>query len=166
MNIITLVGRLTRDPETVDTPTGKTKVQFALAVPRRFKRDETMFFNVAAWGKVGDVIAMHARKGDRIVVSGELTMRDYDGRDGQKRTWVEVDLDQFTFCGGKEDVAPPQPGQAASEPPPPPRIYSDQPAQRSGILHGTPPPPDTAYVQYNPNEFEAPPFPGDEDVPF
>jgi single-strand DNA-binding protein len=91
-NHITLVGNLTRDPEIkyVDGG-GKAVTKFALAVNRKTKGgDETMFVDIVAWDRLGEVCNQYLKKGMSALVAGRLAIRKYDDKDGNKRTAVEV----------------------------------------------------------------------------
>ncbi len=91
-NRITLVGNLTRDPEIryVDGG-GKAVTKFALAVNRKAKGgDETMFVDIVAWDRLGEICNQYLKKGMSALVEGRLAIRKYDDKDGNKRTAVEV----------------------------------------------------------------------------
>lgn len=98
-NSITLVGNLTRDPELRYTTSGRGVASFGLAVNRRYQRngeweEETSFFNVVAWGDLGENLAASVEKGARVIVTGRLTQRQYETRDGDKRSVIEVIADE------------------------------------------------------------------------
>ena len=91
-NRIILVGNLTRDPEIkyVDGG-GKAVTKFALAVNRKTKGgDETMFIDVVAWDRLGEICNQYLKKGMSTLIEGRLVIRKYDDKDGNKRTAVEV----------------------------------------------------------------------------
>jgi single-strand DNA-binding protein len=91
-NRIILVGNLTRDPEIryVDGG-GKAVTKFALAVNRKSKGgDETMFVDIVAWDRLGEICNQYLKKGMSALVEGRLVIRKYDDKDGNKRTAVEV----------------------------------------------------------------------------
>ena len=91
-NRITLVGNLTRDPEIryVDAG-GKAVTKFALAVNRRSKAgDETMFIDIVAWDRLGEICNQYLKKGMSALVEGRLSIRKYETKEGEKRTAVEV----------------------------------------------------------------------------
>jgi single-strand DNA-binding protein len=99
-NSVTLVGNLTRDPELRYTTGGRGVASFGLAVNRRFQRngeweEQVSFFNVVAWGDLGENAAASLAKGNRIVVSGRLEQRNYETREGEKRNVVEVIADEL-----------------------------------------------------------------------
>jgi len=99
-NTITLVGNLTRDPELRFTTTGRGVASFGIAVGRRYQvngewQEQTSFFNVTAWGQLGENAAASLTKGTRVVVTGRLEQREYTTRDGDKRTAIDVVADEL-----------------------------------------------------------------------
>jgi single-strand DNA-binding protein len=100
-NNITLVGNITRDPELRFTATGQAKVNFGLAVNRRWQNrqtndweEATSFFNVIAWGEMGENISESLGKGSRVIVSGRLEQRSWETEEGEKRSVIEVVADE------------------------------------------------------------------------
>src|SRR3954462_4111820 len=94
-NTVTLVGNITRDPELRYTPSGQAIATFGMAVNRRFQRnnqweEQTSFFNVTAWGTLGENASNSLQKGARIVVNGRLEQRSWETQEGEKRSVVEV----------------------------------------------------------------------------
>ena len=99
-NSVTLVGNLTRDPELRYTTTGRGVASFGLAVNRRFQQngewqEQVSFFNVVAWGDLGENAAASLNKGNRVMVTGRLEQRQYETREGEKRNVVEVIADEL-----------------------------------------------------------------------
>jgi single-strand DNA-binding protein len=91
-NRIVLVGNLTRDPEIryVDGG-GKAVTKFALAVNRKTKQgDDTMFIDVVAWDRLGEICNQYLKKGMSTLIEGRLAIRKYETKEGEKRTAVEV----------------------------------------------------------------------------
>ena len=108
MNKIILIGNLTRDPESNTTASGVAYCRFAIAVNRRFSRDnEVDYFNVVAWRGVAASCAKVLTKGRKVCVVGSLQTRSYDAQDGSKRTAIEVVADEVEFLGSpmREDGA-------------------------------------------------------------
>ena len=103
---VILMGNLTRDPETRTTTSGQSVTSFSLAVSRQWRgsdgqnQEQTSFINCVAWGKPGEIIAQYVSKGSPLLVSGRLDQRSYDDKDGNKRTAVEVVVEDFNFIGG------------------------------------------------------------------
>ncbi len=105
MNKITLIGNLTRDPETRSTPNGVTVCSFTIAVDRRFAGSDgqktTDFFRINAWRQLGDVCARYLAKGRKVAVVGELQARTYEAKDGTTRMSLDVSADEVEFLTPK-----------------------------------------------------------------
>jgi len=104
-NNITLVGRLTRDPEMKFTPSGKQVANFSLAVDRRGKagsEKETDFIPIVAWERTAEICGQYLTKGQLILVEGRLQVRKYEV-DGQKRTAFDVVVNNMQMLGGKSE---------------------------------------------------------------
>ena len=105
-NKVILMGNLTRDVEVRTTTSGQSVANFSLAVNRSWRgqdgqqQDQASFINCVAWGKVGDIIAQYVHKGSPLLVSGRLDQRSYQDKDGNKRSAVEVVVEDFNFVGG------------------------------------------------------------------
>lgn len=101
MNSVKLLGRLGRDPETRNFDNGSV-TNFSLATTKSYKgkdgerKEKTEWHNISFWGKQGEIIAKYFKKGDSILVEGEITYRDYE-KDGVKRTITEIVGDRFHF---------------------------------------------------------------------
>ena len=105
MNSVKLSGRLTRDPELKQTPAGVPVASFALAVDRKFNRDEADFIPITAWRKTAEFVAKYFHKGQRVIISeGRIRVTPYTDRDGNKRTRFEVVADEVEF--GESRCAP------------------------------------------------------------
>ncbi len=104
-NKVVLMGNLTRDPELRNTPSGQSVASFSLAVNRSWKnaQGETQeavdYIDCNAWGKAGEIITQYMQKGGAILVSGRLQQRSWE-QDGNKRSKVEVVVEDFNFVGG------------------------------------------------------------------
>ena len=99
-NSVTLVGNITRDPELRFTPAGQAVATFGMAVNRRYQKngqweEQTSFFNVTAWGTLGENASNSLHKGARILVSGRLEQRSWETQEGDKRSVVEVVADEI-----------------------------------------------------------------------
>ena len=108
LNHITIMGRLTRDPELRRTGSGVAVASFTLAVDRDFGKNdngerETDFIDCVAWRQTGEFVSKYFTKGRMIVVDGRLEMRDWTDRDGNKRTSAEVIVDNAYFGDSKRD---------------------------------------------------------------
>jgi single-strand DNA-binding protein len=105
-NKVILMGNLTRDPENRTTSGGQNVTNFSLAVNRSWKsadgtqQEQVSFINCVAWGKTGEIISQYVSKGNPLLVSGRLDQRSWDDKDsGQKRSTVEVVVEDFNFIG-------------------------------------------------------------------
>ncbi len=96
MNNITLLGRLTKDPELKYTQSGKAFTKFSIAVQREFKKDEADFINCIAWDKRAEAICEYLRKGRRIATQGRISVNSYE-KDGETKWITEVIVDKFEF---------------------------------------------------------------------
>jgi single-strand DNA-binding protein len=99
-NTVTLIGNITRDPEIRFTSGGRGVASFGLAVNRRYQsngewQEQTSFFDVVAWGTLGENVAASLNKGTRAVVYGRLEQRSWENQDGEKRTKIEVIADEI-----------------------------------------------------------------------
>ena len=99
-NTIMVVGNLTKDPELRFTAGGKGVASFGIAVGRRYQvnggwQEQTSYFNVTAWGQLGENAAATLTKGSRVIVTGRLEQREYTTREGDKRTAIEVVADEL-----------------------------------------------------------------------
>lgn len=101
INQVILLGRLTRDPESRTTPSGKTVVTFSLAVDRAGSEDQADFFDITAWEKLGELVSQYLSKGRRVLVQGRLRQDSWDDKEtGKKRSRVEVTATDVTFLDG------------------------------------------------------------------
>lgn len=111
LNRITLIGRLTRDPETKTTSTGKKLVEFSIAVNKRIKPkdgSDADFFYVKAWGQTADYISEYITKGRLISVDGRLDTNTYE-KDGKKVTDIFITADNVAGLDRpRENVEPRQ----------------------------------------------------------
>ncbi len=108
LNHITIMGRLTRDPELRRTGSGIAVASFTVAVDRDFGgRDggerETDFIDCVAWRQTGELVSKYFTKGRMIVVSGRLQIRNWTDKDGNKRRSAEVVADSCYFGDSKKD---------------------------------------------------------------
>lgn len=106
MNSVSLVGRLTRDPEIKYSESGKTIARFGIAVDRRKKDSGADFINIVAFDKTGEFIEKYFRKGQRIGITGRIQTGSYDGKDGRKVYTFDVVADNVEFVESKGASAP------------------------------------------------------------
>src|SRR3954467_1024014 len=100
--VITVVGNLTGDPELRFTPSGAAVANFTIAsTPRAFDKNsnewkdgDTLFLNCSIWRQAAENVAESLQKGMRVVAQGRLKQRSYETREGEKRTVVELDVEE------------------------------------------------------------------------
>ena len=103
MNSINIVGRLTADPELKKTQNGTSVSQFDLAVNRPHTKDTTDYFKVVAWRQSAEYLCQYGRKGNIVAVSGILTARQSEDKQGAKRTAYEIVADSVQLCSGRNE---------------------------------------------------------------
>ena len=109
INRVTLVGRLTRDPELRHLPSGSPVLEFGLAVNGRQQDsggnwvDKPNYFDITVWGNQGERCAQYLAKGRPVGVDGRLEWREWETPEGNKRQAVEVVADSVQFLGGRGD---------------------------------------------------------------
>ncbi len=108
LNHITIMGRLTRDPELRRTGTGTAVASFTVAVDRDFGKNEngekeTDFIDCVAWRQTGEFVSKYFTKGRMAVVSGRLQIRSWTDKDGNKRRTAEVVADNVYFGDSKRE---------------------------------------------------------------
>ena len=149
VNKVILVGRLGKDPETRYTSSGQAVCNFSLATDETYKdragerQKRTEWHRIVAWGKKAEFAQQYLHKGSLIYVEGSIRSRQWDDKEGQKRTTVEIIANDFRFVGEKRDAAAASAGAGSS-------MDVDAHSQ-SSVVGGD----DTAG-----------PEPSDEDIPF
>lgn len=106
LNHITVMGRLTRDPELRTTPAGVAVASFTVAIDRDFMEGgekKTDFMDVVAWRQTGEFVSKYFTKGMMAVVSGRLQIREWTDKEGGKRRSAEIVADNVYFGEGKKD---------------------------------------------------------------
>lgn len=108
LNCAIIMGRLTADPELRTTASGLSVTSFSVAVDRRFQRQgeekQTDFINVVAWRQTAEFVSRYFHKGSMIAVQGSIRTRNYEDKNGNKRTAVEIVADNVSFCGSKAET--------------------------------------------------------------
>lgn len=105
INQVILMGNLTRDPELRTTPSGQNVCSFSLAVNRSWQgqdgqtQEAVDYFDITAWGKLGELVNQYLSKGRKCLVQGRLSQRSWE-QEGQKRSKVEVIASDVTFLDG------------------------------------------------------------------
>lgn len=111
LNRVILQGRLVADPELRHTQSNIPVASFRIAVDRSYatrdangnRQNQADFFSVVAWRQTGEFVSRYFTKGSMILVEGQLQMREYTDRDGNRRTAVEVVADNVNFCGSRRE---------------------------------------------------------------
>ena len=119
MNVVVLVGRLTKDPELRYTPNGKAFARFSLAIDRMYGRERKAkaeaegkatadFINITAWNTTAEIIAQYGAKGNRIGVEGRIQVDSWNDEQGKRiyRTGVVANRIEFLESYGKNKSVP------------------------------------------------------------
>ncbi len=131
LNKVFLIGNLVRPPELRYTPSGTAVADLRLAVNRNYttqggdKREETCFLTVVVWGKQAETCGEYLDKGRSIMVEGRLQTREWEAKDGQKRSVVEVVAERVQFMDRGKAAAPAAVGAPES-------FAEEQPATTGG----------------------------------
>ena len=109
-NKVILIGNMTADPELKQTQTGTSVCSFSIAVNRRFSKNEqgqtVDFINIVAWRQSADFVCRYFKKGNPILVCGQLQTRTWTDNQGQKRYATEVVADEVSFVAPSGNGAP------------------------------------------------------------
>ena len=108
-NKIILMGNLTADPELRQTPSGVSVCKFSLAVARKWGEGDnrvTDFFDVVTWRKTAEFVARYFKKGQAMLVCGELQNESFTDKQGNKRTVSKIVADEVSFTGNKTEEKP------------------------------------------------------------
>lgn len=103
MNKLTIIGNLTRDPETRVTQSGSSVCSFTVAVNRRGQDDKTDYFRVSAWNKTGETCQKYLSKGRKVAVTGPVSVSAYTGQDGKTYANLEVMAQDVEFLTPKAE---------------------------------------------------------------
>lgn len=104
LNKVILQGRIGQDLELKQTQSGVSVVTFNIACDRNFSKDKvTDWFSIVAWRNTAEFIAKYFKKGDSILIAGELQTRSFEDKQGNKRTVTEVVASEAFFCGTKNE---------------------------------------------------------------
>lgn len=115
LNTITIMGRLTKEPELRHTQTGKAVVSFTLAVDRDFGEKQTDFVNCFAWQGTAEFISKYFHKGSMMVANGSLQSREWTDKHDQKRTEWEVNVSNAYFGESKKAASSANPNVYAQD---------------------------------------------------
>ena len=118
MNHVTLIGRLTKDPEVRYTQSGTPVGTFTLAVDRRVQKDkpkEADFIPCVVWGKTAEVVGNWCKKGKQVGIEGRIQVRSYDAKDSSKRYVTEVIVSNLELLGKGDGASHQGGGQLTDE---------------------------------------------------
>lgn len=119
LNVVAIMGRMVKDPELKTTNSGKSVCSFRIANDSGYKNadgsSQTNWLDVVAWGKTAEFVCKYFPKGSLIAIDGRLQTRQYQDKNGQNRTAVEIVANNANFCGSKESTSP-APQNAAQRP--------------------------------------------------
>lgn len=105
LNVVAIMGRLVADPELRTTPAGYSVCSFRIACDRSYvqqgQQRQTDFIDIVAWRQQADFVSKYFQKGSMIAVEGSLQTRQYQDKQGSKRTAVEVVANNISFAGAK-----------------------------------------------------------------
>ncbi len=109
LNVAVIMGRLTAAPELRTTPNGVSVTSFSVAVERAYSsrsggERQTDFINVVAWRGTAEFICKYFQKGQMIAIDGSIQTRNYEDKQGNKRTAVEIVANNANFCGSKREA--------------------------------------------------------------
>lgn len=139
LNRVILMGRLVADPELRQTPNGISVATFRVAVDRNYQSKgsterQADFISCVAWRQTGEFISRYFQKGRMIALEGSLQSRNYEDKQGQKRTAYEVVVDQAYFADSKPAGAQSGGGSSIPFPTEPPQF--DEPQRGKSLSVG------------------------------
>ncbi len=163
INRVILMGRLVADPELKTTNTGISVTSFRIAVDRNYvkagEQRQADFFDIVAWRSSAEFVCRNFSKGSLIAVDGQLQSRQYQTKDGQNRTAIEVVADNVSFTGERRDTSGTYGGGYSQAP----RANAYGGSQVAPAAPAVPQQP-AAYSAGSADDFQAMPL--DDDLPF
>lgn len=109
INKVILIGRLGKDPEVINFESGTKKTSFSLATGESYtnrngeKIENTEWHNIVMWRKLAEIGEQYLRKGDPVYIEGKIRTRSYDDKDGNKRYITEIEVDNLSMLGSRND---------------------------------------------------------------
>ena len=123
LNVVLLMGRVTMDPDLRYTPSGAAVLGFRIAVDRVWRdkatdewKREASFFQVNLWGQAAERLSKTMRKGSAVLVEGQLRSRSWEGKDGEKKSVVEIHSSRTQVLDKQEFAPGPGAGPVEEEP--------------------------------------------------
>jgi single-strand DNA-binding protein len=107
VNRVILVGRLGRDPETRYTGSGQAVANFSVATDESYKERQkrTEWHKIVVWGKQAEIAQQYLKKGSLVFIEGRIQSREWQDKEGQKRTSFEIVANNFRMLGGRAEAA-------------------------------------------------------------
>lgn len=156
LNVVAIMGRLVADPELRTTPAGHSVCSFRIACDRSYvqqgQQRQADFIDIVAWRQQADFVSKYFRKGSVIAVDGSLQTRNYQDKNGNNRTAVEVVANNISFAGAKR-----QDSQSAPS-------YEQQTTSHVQQAKAAQNAPQPAYTQGSMDDFAV--INDDDDLPF
>ena len=119
LNVVAIIGRMVKDPELKSTNSGKSVCSFRIANDSGYKdasgQNQTNWLDVTAWNKTAEFVYKYFQKGSLIAIDGRLQTRQYQDKNGNNRTAIEIVAKNASFCGSKGSTSP-APQNAAQRP--------------------------------------------------
>lgn len=137
LNKVLLIGNLGKDPELKYTPGGQAVTTFTLATTRKWRdkegnnQEDTQWHNIKIWGRQAEVAQQYLKKGRQVYIEGRIETRTYDDKDGNRKWFTDINVQQFVMLGSRGDDAPggdmgsPSAGQSAPAAPGAPAATDD-----------------------------------------
>lgn len=107
-NKVQLIGNLGNAPEIINLESGKKLAKFSIATNESYRNakgetiKETQWHNLVAWGKTAEIVEKYLTKGNEVAIEGKLTNRNYEDKDGNKKYFTEVLVNELLMLGGKK----------------------------------------------------------------
>jgi len=107
INRVTLIGRLTREPELKHVGTGTACCKFSLANNRTYtqngeRKEEVSFFNCVSWGKQAEIVNQYCRQGQQVAIEGRLKSSTWQDKEGKTKTGVDIVVDSLQMIGDRK----------------------------------------------------------------
>lgn len=143
MNKVFLIGNLTKDPELRSTQSGVSVCNFTIAVNRRFKnangQQETDYLNIIAWRQLAELCSKYLAKGRKVAVAGSIQTRQYEAKDGSKRTALDIVADEVEFLSTNQSSGAPSGDYPKSAATSAPGAYTTAASKDSGAAYAPQP---------------------------
>ena len=110
-NTVRLIGRLGKEPEIRNLPSGRKVASFSMATSDNYRNgngervEDTQWHNIVAWGKLAEIVGDYLHKGNEVALEGKLIHRKYETSDGQVRYITEINADEILMLGPKNTAA-------------------------------------------------------------